>query len=689
MEISWQIPRAALLWILLAVLLALAPQSLRMPVWISAIAVACLVWRGLIYLGHLDYPGKRTRVLVVLFTLLVAASQIRSLGVGLDSAASLLALGFVFKLIEMQSKRDVFVMISLCFVMSLVAFIYSQSAVTTLYVTVVVLVVVAAMVAVNRSPHLQQTRSTLGLALRITAQSVPLMVVLFLVFPRIAPLWAVPIQTSTTRTGVSDEMTPGDISQLGRSAQLAFRVTFDDGAPPLHRDLYWRGLVLEDFDGLTWRRRSSSFLSAAAARSGTQLDYPGRLEINGEANGYNIIMEATQQPWLFALHLAEPVSGNVYRGRNYELFYGGVVNQRISYNVRSYDDFTTDGVLLGSVRARSLEIPADGNPRSRELASQLRATYANDRDLVYAVLALYQQQPFFYTLTPPLLGEDRIDDFLFNTRQGFCEHYASSFTYLLRAAGIPARVVVGYHGAEYNRYEDYLMVYQYNAHAWSEVWLEGEGWVRFDPTAAVSPERIELGVEAALQDDPEFLNESLFTMARLRGIGLINSLRLRLDAIEYEWNRRVVSYDEEVQFQLFERLFGQVTERKVLMLLLGAGALVVFCVALAVIRIRPDRRHSAAEKLYLEFCRRLANAGLPRQRGEGPMDYCRRVSARRPDLAEQMGQLTELYVKLNYAPALLDESSRRRSLAGLKKSLVRVRPGRWRLTPSTGGGRQG
>ena len=673
MERDWQVPRSALLWILLACTLSLGPQALHMPPWISAIALACMAWRFLIYLGKRDYPGRKIRIAAVLFTIAVGVSQLGSLGMGLDSAASLLALGFVFKLIEMQSKRDVYVVLCLCFLLALVALIYSQSAVTTVYVTLTVVTIVTAMVAVNRSAQSHSHSRPLRLAVVITAQSIPLMVLLFLVFPRIAPLWAVPIQSAVTSTGVSDQMTPGDISQLARSAQLAFRVTFEDGAPPLHRDLYWRGLVLEEFDGVTWRRRSSPFLSATAARSGNEPNYPGRLETRGDPVNYNIILEPTQQPWLFGLHLAEPASPNVYRGRNFELFYGGMVSQRMSYDLRSYDDFDTEVLLLNSVRDRALEIPVDGNPRARALASDLRQRYPNDRDLVYQVLALFQQQPFFYTLTPPVLGEDRIDDFLFNTRQGFCEHYASSFTYLMRAAGIPARVVVGYHGAEYNRYEDYLMVYQYNAHAWSEVWLEGEGWVRFDPTGAVSPDRIELGVEAALQDDPEFLNESRFAMARLRGIGLVNSLRLRLDAIEYEWNRRVVSYNEEVQFRLFEDLFGEVDQRKILALLFGAGAVVLLLLAVSVIRIRPDQRRSEVEKLYLAFCEDLARAGSPRMPGEGPLDYCRRISELRPALAQELQQLTALFVDLNYGPREADASGRKQQLASLRRRISRLR----------------
>lgn len=668
MDISWQIPRRGLLFLLATVLLVLAPQSLRMPLWITLVGLLCIGWRLAIHQGWLDYPGRWLRVSVVVFTLLVSISQINRIGIGLDWAAALLALSFVFKLIEMQSKRDVYVVITLSFAMLLVSFLYSQSLVVTLYVAICVLSILTTMVAINRSSPQDNPRGSFGLALRLTAQSLPLMLILFLLFPRIAPLWAVPVPTSADQTGVADEMTPGDISQLGRSAELAFRVGFAAGQSPPHRELYWRGLVLEDFDGTTWRRRGNSRFSLAAARGNPAADYAGRMELRGEPVDYSVILEPTQQPWLYGLHLVDPQAPSQFRARNFELFNNGPVAQRMTYNLRSYPEARTDVFLLESIRARALALPREGNDASREFALQLRSEQASDRDYANAVLNYFRRQPFFYTLTPPALNGSHIDDFLFNTRQGFCEHYASSFTFLMRAAGIPARVVVGYQGAEYNRFENYLMVYQYNAHAWSEIWLEGEGWVRVDPTGAVSPDRIDLGVEAALQDDPAFLDDARFSMMRFRGMNLINTLRLRLDAIEYEWNRRVVSYDDEVRFRLLERLLGDVSERRILLLMGTMAAMVVFFIALTVIRFRPQQTLRPVEKLYDTLCRDLARAGLPRRTGEGPRDYCRRVSAERPELAGELEQLTEMYVRLNYA-ASKDDDWQRRYQQNFKKRL--------------------
>jgi len=681
---EYQIPRSALGWVLGSVLLVMLPLAIYMPAWVITVAVCCVGWRWLIASGRTAYPGKLLRVAIVLFTVLLTVSQMSSLGVGLDSAASLLALGFVFKLVEMRNKRDIYVVLSLCFIMSMVAFLYSQSVVITVYIAVVVIVITAAMIALNRSvlnrPAQAGTgQSTLRLALIMFLQALPLTLVLFVVFPRIAPLWAVPVQNSSGTTGVSDEMSPGDLAQLGRSSELAFRVQFEDALPPLHENLYWRGLVLDYFDGETWRRtRRTSSYSEAARLNDFQWSWEDRVRMGDSELRYNVILEPTQQPWLYGLHLAQPDGRRLFQSRNFEIFNNTPVSKRFSYDLVSVRGSQTDLILLDSARRRSTALPGQGNSLSRTFAEQLRETVATDRDYVYAVLAHFQQNEFFYTLNPSLLGEQRVDDFLFNTREGFCEHYASSFAFLMRAVGIPARVVVGYQGAELNPYEDYMMVYQYNAHAWNEVWLEGEGWVRFDPTAAVSPERIRIGVEAALANDPAFMEESLFSASRLGALGWINAIRLRLDAIEYEWNRRVVNYDEEVQSDFLAQILGDVTEQKVLALMAGLAFLVIAIVALTIIRIEPRRKGAALDLLYRQLGAELAKIQLGRETGEAPLVYRDRVIASQPELAELMQEMTRHYVELNYVELNYESGTRsgveeKQRLAAFKAALRQLK----------------
>ncbi len=666
---DYQIPRPALSWMLVSVLLVMLPQSLHMPFWVTFLTLVCIVWRWLIFTGAAAYPGRLLRIAIVIFTMTLSVAQMRSTGIGLDSAASLLALGFVFKLIEMRYKRDVYVVSSLCFIMTMVNFLYSQSAVATLYTALVVVAISSAMLALNRSTSCPDARGTFTLAVKMGLQALPLTIVLFVFFPRIAPLWAVPMQNSSGTTGVSDEVSPGDLAQLGRSSELAFRVQFEDTLPPLHQDLYWRGLVLDDFDGQTWRRtRRGSSYSEAARLNDFQWNWEDRVRLGDEPLRYNVIIEATNQPWLYGLHLAQPIGRNLFQSRNFEIFNNGLISKRTSYDLLTYRGSATDLILLDSARRRSTSLPVRGNEQSLAFARELRAEVASDRDFVYAVLAHFQQNEFYYTLNPALLGEQRVDDFLFNSREGFCEHYASSFAFLMRAVGIPARVVVGYQGAEYNPYENYMMVYQYNAHAWNEVWLEGEGWVRFDPTAAVSPERIEQGVEAALANDPAFMEQSLFSAARLGSLGWVNALRLRLDAIEYEWNRRVVNYDEDVQSDFLSDVLGDVTEQKVVFVLAALAFIAVSAIAFTVVNSEPRHRHSPADRLYAQLGKELEKLSLGRQRGETPLHYRDRVIAARPELAELMQHLTRCYMDIAYR----DQRSAEQ-LTQFKKALTQLR----------------
>lgn len=671
MELGYLLPRNSLIWVLILVVMALVPHAARLPIWISFVALACIGWRILIFVGKLDYPDTKTRLLAVVVILLGGASQLRSLDIDLDVAASLLALGFIFKLVEMQSKRDVYVVLSLGFIMAAVSLLFSQSLVMAIYLTLMVNVIIAGMVSINRSFADSGGNSTVGIAVRITAQSLPLMIVLFLIFPRIGPLWAVPDQSVAT-TGVSDEMSPGDISRLAQSADLAFRVTFENNPPPLHQDLYWRGLVLDYFDGITWSREGRSAFAAATANAPVTIDYQERVSVSGEPLSYNIILEPSFRRWLYGLHLAEPLTAGIVDGRNFELFNRTPVAQRFSYDLQSYPDHKTDLLLLDSARRRSLSLPDAGNPRSRELAQSLRAGEATDRDYVYRVLAHFQQQ-FVYTLNPPLLGTERIDEFLFDSRSGYCEHYAGAFTFMMRAAGIPARVVAGYQGGEYNRFEDYMMVYEYNAHAWSEVWLNGEGWVRVDPTSIVAPERISDGVEAAFGDDPAFMNDSLFSLARFRNANWLNTLRLRLDSIEYMWNRRVVSYGVERQFQLFERWFGAFSASKVMLVLMISSSLALGLSALFGLRRPRPNPCREIEQLYRNYCDQLGKIGLQRLTGEAPLDYLARIEKKRPDLTSNLEQITGLYMKLAYQEHETSEKEASAPLMEFRKSLRELR----------------
>jgi transglutaminase-like putative cysteine protease len=664
------IPRLTLWWLLAALALVVAPHLLRLPLWIGVLILACILWRLMIHAGRVGFPTKFVKILIVFIALPLTIAQYRGTGAGLDAAVCLLILGTVFKLLEMRQRRDMLIVVSLCYVLTMVGFIYSQTILAAGHALLTFVVITGALISLQRNNSRSSLRNNGRLALRLVAQSIPLTIALFVLVPRVAPLWTMPIPVSSNKTGVTDEMSPGNISRLSRSAELAFRVSFEESSPS-HEQLYWRGLVLDFFDGRTWRRAGSSFQT---------YEMMGRFQsrFQGQAIGnpvaYDIILEPTQQSWIYALQLAQTNASDIIQDRYYTLHTEKPVTQRMRYQVMSYLNYETDQELSGVLRARAIQLPEeDNNTRAQQLANQLRAQSSDDLDYANRVMRHFREQPFYYTLTPPALGDASIDEFLFSTQQGFCEHYAGAFVYMMRAAGVPARVVVGYQGGEINPFEGYTMVYQYNAHAWAEIWIEGEGWVIFDPTGAVAPERISLGVQAVLADQPGFLEDSRFSMMRFRDTQWLNSLRLRLDAMDYAWNRWVVSYDEDLQLQLLESLFGD-NAKDALLVALGICISLFFAIAaFFLLRGRQGDRRDQATRLYLRLVSDFAGTGIDRRRGEGPLDFAERVAESRVDLATEMREITALYVQISYAGSQSNIRAGENAMTQLRERILALR----------------
>jgi transglutaminase-like putative cysteine protease len=480
-------------------------------------------------------------------------------------------------------------------------------------------------------------------ALRTTGamvlQALPVAVLLFLFFPRLpGQFWALPTSTNAA-TGLSDEMTPGDISKLTTSSDPAFRVKFD-GDPPPPAERYWRGPVLHDFDGRRWRRE---------VKRGVP---PQEVVGEGIPYRYRITIEPTQRPWLFALDVPSkwPMDQSllIY---DLQLIARRPITSLESFELQSHTRYRTALDLSRTLRALDTALPAGANPRTRAFAQELRATTGTDLGFIEAVLKKFREEEFYYTLTPPLLGDDSVDDFLFRTRRGFCEHFASAFTTLMRAANIPARVVTGYQGGEYNALGDYLLIRQSDAHAWSEVWLADRGWERIDPTAAVAPQRIEQNLDAAIS-----VNESV-PGRFLRQSRLLLRVRLTWDAINNAWNDGVVEYNELKQRSLMAWLGIQNADWRALGIAFAA-ALSSFFVGLTLYlgwQYRPRARDQAAIA-YEHLCRKLARVQLPREHYEGPVDYLKRASLARPQCVAALSEASAIYIKLRYeaAPEPLD-----------------------------------
>ena len=371
-------------------------------------------------------------------------------------------------------------------------------------------------------------------------------------------------------------------------------------------------------------------------------------------------MEPTNQNWIFTLRMPRIFDDRMLMSRDYQLGSRRRINQRFSYDATSYLENRADIDNEGRQQLRSRVLPAQGNPQAHKFALDLRAQMLSDTDYINAVLEHFREEEFFYTLSPATLGNNSIDDFLFKTREGFCEHYASSFTFLMRAVNIPARVVTGYQGGEFNPFDETLTVRQYDAHAWAEVWLPAQGWVRVDPTAAVAPERISQGSEFTLQEESSFMDDEVFSLLRFRDSLLFNNLRFRIEMIDYAWNRFVLNYDQDMQFSLLTSLLGTITKIKVLLSLIGLMALFIIFIAISVFKKSTTEPRKPVLKHYLRFCSYLGKLGFARIPGETPRQYQERVSHSNPKLASEMQGITQTFVELAFASESVDPEKLKR-----------------------------
>jgi len=630
------LPLATLIRLLSVLALALAPHALRLPPWETALIVALLVWRGLAAHKQWRMPPTWLKLMLTVLAIVAVVSSLGGIR-GQTSGTALLCIMAALKLLEFKGRRDVMVVVFLMYFMLLTHFLFSQELWTVAYLFVCVIAITAVLIECQHRGALP-IRDTLRKGGSMVLQAVPLMLLLFVLFPRIpGPLWGLPSDAGAARSGLSESMTPGDISSLIQSDEVAFRVQFADPLPP-PKQRYWRGPVFDHFDGRTWEEGFTSPMRGGAAPDIRMLSPPLR---------YEITLEAQRSRWLFALDMPDATSipADAQFGREAQLMSIRPVIERRRYTLQSHVGYQLSINLTERDLARYTRLPETFNPRTAALAQTLRSQSASNDELIRAVLQIFNQQNFVYTLQPPLLGSNSIDDFLFNTRRGFCEHYASAFTVLMRAAEVPARIVTGYQGGQLNEIGDYYIVRQSDAHAWSEVWLAGQGWVRVDPTAAVAPERIELNLEAALGDSDE-LPSFLANRTRLKYY-----FEARWDWINAQWNGLVLGYGPELQQQFLKR-FGLAEMREMLLALtIGITLLLAVFGAMTIRKFAPAHNPDPVLREWLRLTRRLARHGLPQHPHEGPLDYTRRVAAARPDWAAQMQAITALYMNARYIDA--------------------------------------
>lgn len=626
------ISRRDLGWLCGCLLFVIAPHALRVPWWLTLFAMCLFGWRVYLAMDNRRLPSVWLLIGVAALGMIAVAIEYRTL-FGRSSGIALLMMLAGLKLLEMRTHRDATMVVFLCYFLILTNFLFTQSIPTALVMCGALVAITGALVSFS-APQLKALAS-LRVSGLLLAHAVPIGLVLFLLFPRVqGPLWGMPQDAYSGISGLSDTMTPGNLAQLSLSDATAFRALFK-GPVPSPRQLYWRGPVLWDFDGRTWRtgpRKSRAADEVAGGESTFE---------------YTVVLEPHNRNWLFALETVATLPPDSWLSNDGQVLSKTEVRRRIRYEMTSIaGGHRTSPETPGSL-ARATMLPRGYNPRALALVAQWRRTISGDEAMIAHAIAWLRAQNYVYTLLPPLLGRDSVDEFLFDAKRGFCEHFASAFVVLMRAAGVPARVVTGYLGGDFNPRDGYVTVRQAEAHAWAEVYVAARGWIRIDPTAVSVPGRIESGMAGAVPsgDPVPFLMRS--------DVAWLRSLRYNWEALTNQWNLWVLGYNTERQRDFLSRIGLTDADWKDLATLLVSilGVIIIVLLAWSLKRlVRPD----PVQQSWLVFCRKLAAAGLPRGEHEGPLDFSERAARRFPALAAAIVSLTGHYVSLRYGPTRED-----------------------------------
>lgn len=655
-------------WLIAQLAVVLAPLLRALPLVTCAVFGVLLLWRALLWVRRAPLPNKWVLGLTGVATLIVTLALAMRTGgnIGRDLSVALLGAFLVLKLMESHTVRNGVLVTQLCCFLLLSQALFDQPPwlAATMLATVVLLLRNWLLLL---HPQARTRVAPVRVLARLVLMGLPCAAVLFLLFPRLDhPLWRLPQSTDTAVSGLSDRMAPGSVGQLILSDDLAFRVDFASKPPPLDT-LYWRGMVLWRFDGQTWTAASMRQRPAAESVPNSAGDLSGAPGVFD----YNITLEPTRQRWLFALDRGQSIEARDGTGRSVdgEFISTQPLDQRMRYHARSRLPNWRDGHRADDARPldpltqqMALTLPP-GNPQTRALAAQWADLPPAER--VSAALKLFGRAPFAYTLEPEPLQDQQIDDFLFRTHRGFCEHYAGSFVFLMRAAGVPARVVVGYLGGEVNAVSGDIIVRQSDAHAWAEVWLDGRGWVRVDPTAAVAPQRVERGLAAAVP-------ASEFRSRRAEEPNWLRSVRWGLDGLISGWNSWVLGYDRNRQARLFAWLGLDAADPRAV--LWGISAIFLLA-ALPLLWQQRKPKPDPVQAQWQRLCDRLARHGCVRAPAEGPVAYAERAAAQFPQAAQALHQAAAGYVALRYGRDDGDAQARAQRFAQWRDALAQVRVG--------------
>ena len=605
--------RNILFSLLIGIHLSALPLYSGMPLAITLLIVMLSLWQFFIIKQQRKEPGKLIKILFILISILTVLYSFGHL-FGQQPGIALVTLMTILKLFETDNTRDCYIVIYSAVFIIASNFFHSQSIWLIFYVFFVVVFLVAILIALSDKLESVSLKNRLTMASRFVFYAMPLMLILFVLFPRIpGPLWGLPDDAFTSQTGLSEEMSPGSINRLISSSAIAFRVKFDKTIPP-HRQLYWRGAVLSYYDGKTWRR------SDAPDSAQANIQYTDNSE---NTFRYKITLQPTNLNWLLSLEYPQvyisPGNEQPYKiNREAMLITRSKITNIVNYTVTSEANASNQALFDQEIFKNRL-LPVNRNKQTVKLARDLfQLSKFDTGQYVNTVLAYFRNNKFAYTLNPDLLGENAMDDFLFTSRRGFCEHYASAFTYLMRAVGIPARVVIGYQGGKMNPLDDYMIVRQSDAHAWSEVWLNNY-WQRVDPTAAVSPERVEQGILHA------GLENSRLPLILVSNNALFKNVAFLYDSFQNNWNQWIIGFNQEKQNELLKSLgFEDVTYSSLIILLVICLTITGAIISWFLLTHKTVEQ-DIIQHHYNLFCLKLKRHGLQRHLNEGPVDFENRI----------------------------------------------------------------
>ncbi len=643
-------------WVIGTLLVALLPQLATMAAHLVLLTLLPIAWRLAAEIRHWKPLPTLLRLGITLTTLVVLVATYGSI-LGRRAAVGLLSVMLALKLLETFRARDARIVVSLSLFLCATQFLFAQGLLMVVYGFACLVAALVAFALIARTeayatvkkpaPPGRGVLGEVGFGSRLMLLAIPVALALFLFFPRWgSPLWGVPERSLDAKSGLSDTMAMGSIQGLFMDDTPAFRVNFMRGMPQ-QKDLYWRGPVMWDFDGYQWE--------ASGWRTG--LDAEVRPSAASAPYVYEVQLEPHERRWLFALDYPAVKPPEARRLTfDYQLLTRRPVTKLLRYDMASDPTFLDSPELAMTHRRAALALPEDFNPRTRELMTQWRAETSNDAAFVRRALAHFNEQPFRYTLNPPLLSRHSVDEFLFDTRAGFCEHYASAFAVMMRMAGIPSRIVTGYQGGWTNAGEDYMLVRQSDAHAWAEVWLARVGWTRIDPTAAVAPNRIEQGALDALDGRRHLLD-----------FQWLRDLRNVMYWLNRAWNDWVIAFDAGRQLRILD-LFGMGN--------LGAQGLVILLALFLLIggalvlpwllRFGRNRERDALVKAWHRFLARLRKAGVPVTRAMGPLEVAAAAANLPGGDAQTVEELAHGYLRVRYASDMNERGTLVRKLGAFR-----------------------